>query len=110
LFCNDYGKKLDRHVVRYYFEKYNHFRGVSKVSVHLFRNYFAREWLLNGGDEVRLMQLMGWSSISMVAHYARMFGVDLQRNYDEYNPLSKIKNTNREKIRMNTNNRKLRMI
>ena len=37
---------------------------------HLFRHYFAHEWLAEGGEELDLMRLAGWRSNTMVVRYA----------------------------------------
>lgn len=87
LFCNVYGEQLTTDALKNCIYKYNTKRGVSKTSIHLFRHTFAKKWILNGGDIFRLQKILGHSSIDIVKEYVNMFGVDLQKNYAEFNPL-----------------------
>lgn len=48
LFCTEYGQQLSLRGLQTAIKNYNHRRGVKKVSIHLFRHYFATQWLLNG--------------------------------------------------------------
>jgi site-specific recombinase XerD len=41
-----------------------------ELHCHLFRHKMAHDFLAAGGQEVDLMRLAGWSSRTMVAHYA----------------------------------------
>lgn len=87
LFCNIYGNQLTTDALKNCIYKYNTRRGISKTSIHLFRHTFAKKWILNGGDIFRLQKILGHSSIDIVKEYVNMFGVDLQKNYAEFNPL-----------------------
>jgi site-specific recombinase XerD len=44
--------------------------GLKGVHAHLFRHWFAHEYLVNGGQETDLMRTVGWRSREMVARYA----------------------------------------
>ena len=91
LFCNQYGEYLAKHSVTSAITRYNHSRGVAKTSVHLFRHTFAKNWILNGGDIFRLKNILGHSSLEMVKEYVNMFGGDLKRDFDKFNPLENMK-------------------
>ena len=67
--------------------RYNHARGVRKTSIHLFRHTFAKNWILNKGDPFRLKAILGHSTMAMVNVYVSMFGRDLHKDFDEFNPL-----------------------
>lgn len=45
--------------------------GLPHLHPHLFRHGFAHYWLVGGGSEGNLMNLLGWRSAQMVAYYAR---------------------------------------
>jgi Site-specific recombinase XerD len=48
LFCNQYGKQLATKALESSLNSYNKKRGVMKTSAHLYRNTFAKKWLLKG--------------------------------------------------------------
>ena len=91
LFCNQYGAQLPKYGITSAIRRYNHSRGVTKTSVHLFRHTFAKNWILNGGDIFRLKNILGHSSLEMVKEYVNMFGGDLKRDFDKFNPLENMK-------------------
>ncbi len=45
--------------------------GVENANLHRFRHSAAHYWLLNGGQEGDLMELMGWTSNQMCYHYGK---------------------------------------
>ena len=49
-----------------------------KKSVHLFRHTFARDWILAGGDEFTLQNLLGHTTSNMTKHYVNIYGKDLK--------------------------------
>ena len=91
LFCNRYGEKLQKDSITTSLYRYNHSRGVLKTSVHLFRHTFAKNWILNRGDPFRLKAILGHSTMAMVNEYVNMFGKDLHKDFDEFNPLENMK-------------------
>lgn len=68
-------------------KKYNVARGVSKTSIHLFRHTFAKNYILAGGGMVQLQALLGHSTLDMTRHYVNLYGMDLNRGYENLNPL-----------------------
>lgn len=87
LFVSVYGEKLNTNSLRQSIERYNNRRGVMKIGVHLFRHTFAKKWITNGGNIFSLQKMLGHSSLEMVREYVNMFGKDVRRDYDRYNPL-----------------------
>ena len=87
LFASFSGKQLSVQTLRCVIKDYNAERGVSKSSIHLFRHYFAKAFVLNGGGMVQLQALMGHSTMEMSRHYVNLYGQDLHLNYEMYNPL-----------------------
>ena len=45
--------------------RYNRKRGVEKISAHLFCHTFAKNWILQGGDPLRLQKILGHSTLAM---------------------------------------------
>jgi len=87
LFCNTYGQPLTLNRLEYEIAKYNKSRGVGKTSIHAFRHTFAKQWVLNGGDIFRLQKILGHRSLDMVRQYVNMYGNDIHRDFDRFNPL-----------------------
>lgn len=100
LFITQYGKQMAKDSVTSAITKYNKKRGVSKTSIHLFRNTFAKSWIMNGGDIFRLQKILGHSSLDMVRVYVEIFGGDLKKDFTSRNPLDKHFNS-ATTIRMN---------
>jgi len=90
LFCNRFGEPLTKSAVTSAIRRYNLTRGVEKTSIHLYRHTFAKNWILNGGDIFRLKSILGHSSLDIVKEYAEMFGADLKRDFDAFNPLDNL--------------------
>jgi len=100
LFCTQYGEKLDKSSVTTAIYRYNHSRGVTKTSVHLFRHTFATEYLRNGGRAEILQKLLGHSTMSMTMEYIHMIAGDLGQDFDQFNPLEKIAEKEKNHIKM----------
>lgn len=88
LFCSIYGEKLNTSTFTTAIRRYNLSRGVSKTSSHLFRHTFAKKWILNGGDIFRLQKILGHRSLDIVKEYVNMFGDDLKKGFEDFNPLN----------------------
>lgn len=57
-----------------------------KLHPHMFRHTFSHRWLDAGGAEGDLMELNGWESPQMLAHYGRSArGARARRSYDSIN-------------------------
>jgi integrase/recombinase XerD len=108
LFCSVNGDKLEESGLRIGIRKYNHKRGITKTSIHLFRHTFAKKWILNGGDVFRLQKVLGHSSMEIVREYVNMFGDDLKRDFDMFNPLEELSNKRGEFINTRSDLKKKR--
>jgi len=56
--------------------------------MHRYRNTFAKFWILEGGDLIRLQKILGHKRLDMVLKYVDMYSKDLQKDFDSFNPLS----------------------
>lgn len=90
LFCNAYGGATSVRAIQGQIYEYNLAHNITKTSAHLFRSSFAKAYILNGGDAFRLQKLLGHSNIATTQIYVNMFGTDLQRDYDKFNPLDNL--------------------
>lgn len=97
LFCSIHGEQLTRDGLKTIIKKYNNSRGVLKTSIHLYRHTFAKKWILNKGDIFRLQKILGHKSIEMVKEYVEMFGNDMQRDFDTFNPLDNLEFMKKDK-------------
>jgi len=100
LFCTWHGDQLSCQGLVNAIRRYNRKRGVNKTSIHLFRHTFAKLWILNQGDLLRLQKLLGHRSLDMVRNYVELFGADLKRDYDKFNPLSNFNMSNKEHLKL----------
>ncbi len=89
LFCTVYGEMMSENALACAIKKYNHRRGVSRTSIHLFRHTFARKYLVDcGGDAFMLQKLLGHSTLAMTKHYCAIYDTDLTDSYDTLSPLA----------------------
>lgn len=97
LFCNNYGEQASNRTWQTLVYRYNVKRDVNVTSIHAFRHSFARLWILNHGDIMRLKAILGHSNIAVTNEYLQMFGQDLQMDFEKFNPLD---NMNRSKVKI----------
>ena len=100
LFCNNYGQQASSRTFQTLVYRYNVKRNVNITSIHAFRHTFAKNWILAGGDIVRLKTIMGHSNIAVTNEYLQMFGQDLQMDFERFNPLDNLNNKNKSAIRI----------
>jgi len=102
LFCSAYGAPISKGSIQTQIKHFNKTRGVASTSIHMFRHTFAKMWILNGGDIMRLQAILGHSSLEMVKEYVAMFCDDLQEGFSSHNPLDTLarKRKDGEKIGM----------
>ncbi|MDR3599171.1 MAG: tyrosine-type recombinase/integrase [Desulfosporosinus sp.] len=98
LFPSESNTKLVGTSVAHDIAKYNIKRGVEKTSAHLFRHTFAKNWIIEGGDPLRLQKILGHSTLAMSQHYANLYKQDLKAGFEDFNLLSRLKTD--DKIRM----------
>ena len=58
LFPQSNGEQLQRRGAEDAIASYNHSRGVQKTSIHLFRHCFAKNYIVNGGNPMKLQKLL----------------------------------------------------
>lgn len=90
LFCNQYGQKLSTNGFEHALVKYGKRRGVPGVSCHKFRHTFSKNWILSGGDVFRLQKMLGHSSMDIVRKYVNIYGNELQKDFEQFNPLDRL--------------------
>ncbi|OPX43539.1 tyrosine recombinase XerD [Ruminiclostridium hungatei] len=98
LFPSETNSRLLETSLYHNIEEYNLSRGINKKGVHLFRFTFAKHFIMQGGDILRLQRILGHQSIAMSQHYAQVFGADL-KGTEQFNLLENI-TTKQERITM----------
>ncbi len=78
LFINKDGKQLHKRTIQERIAYYGKIAGITdtRCSPHTFRHYFAKRFLLQGGDVFTLSQILGHSTLEMTYLYARLFSKD----------------------------------
>lgn len=99
VFCNLEGKQLTQSSLHNIVGRYNVKRGVTKTNIHAFRHYFAKNYIQNGGNALKLQKLLGHSTLEQTRIYVDLFGQDLQKDFDVFSPLDKLC-ANNERIKM----------
>ena len=99
LFCNLEGEKLTQSALHNIIGRYNIKRGVKKTGIHLFRHYFAKKYIQNGGNALKLQKILGHSTLRETQRYVDLFGKDLQKDFEEFSPLDRIY-SNKQRIKM----------
>jgi integrase/recombinase XerD len=90
LFPSIEGIQLTTNANRQAFERYCSDRDVDRHNIHGLRHSFARNWIRNGGSSFQLQQILGHATLDMTRKYVKLFGVDLQQDFEEFNPLDNI--------------------
>jgi integrase/recombinase XerD len=93
-FLNVDGYPLRRRTIQEDISDYGKIAGIKgvRVSCHTLRYTFARNYVLNGGDVVSLMRIMGHKSLHMAQLYTEMFQADISKQHDKFSPVSSIFN------------------
>lgn len=63
--------RMTAHGIRQMLERRAAAAGIDHMHPHLFRHWFAHNWLANGGQEQDLMMLAGWRSRQMLGRYGK---------------------------------------
>jgi integrase/recombinase XerD len=63
-----------------------------RITTHMFRHSFAREYLRSGGDLSTLSRLMGHNDVTTTVHHYAIFTADEVREaHEKYSPIKQIK-------------------
>lgn len=89
VFCTQTGEQATVRTYEDNLKYYNRKRGVTKISSHLFRHTYAKNWILQNGDVFRLQKMLGHSDLTVVREYVNMFSNDLMIDFEKFNLLDK---------------------
>lgn len=92
LFCINNGKPLQANNFEANVRKYAKRVGLKNVHPHVFRNNFAKRFLMNGGDIYTLSRILGHSSVTVTEQaYLDLTQEDLAELYRRHSPLKNMR-------------------
>jgi integrase/recombinase XerD len=94
LFCNANSLKLKPRTLQDDIKKYNNARSILRTSIDAFRHTYTKMWVISGDNMFSLQRLLGHTTLEMTKQYESLYFNDSKINYNEFNPLEKLNNTN----------------
>lgn len=92
LFCTNKGKRVQVGNFETNVRKYAHRIGLKDIHPHVFRNNFAKRFLMSGGDIYTLSKILGHSSVTVTEQaYLDITQDDLAEMYRKHSPLRGIR-------------------
>ena len=86
-FRGDEARQMAVRVVQSLFKRLSKVTGFH-VNPHLLRSTFGSMWIVNGGDEESLRQMMGHTTYAMTRRYVRLRVKDLHDKHNKFSPLA----------------------
>jgi integrase/recombinase XerD len=98
LFISCYGEQLLRRHVLTIVKQHGKNAGIpaSQCGVHMFRRFFAVQFLRNGGDVFTLQKILGHSTLEMTRKYAEMAQTDVISQHRAFSPADRLNNPNHQ--------------
>lgn len=91
VFVSNIGTKYNENSFRKRLNNYKEFAGINKrVSPHVFRHMFCRNFILNGGDVFTLQRIVGHADIATTRKYIQMDDKAIRNQHAMYSPLTRI--------------------
>jgi integrase/recombinase XerD len=93
IFMSVYGMPFQKRSIQKRLKQYKDKVGIKdvRVSPHSFRHYFAKSYILNGGDPFTLQQILGHADLQMVRKYIQMTVIDAKIQHNQFSPLKRLK-------------------
>lgn len=86
-FRGDEARQMAVRVVQSLFKRLSKVTGFH-VNPHLLRSTFGSMWIINGGDEESLRQMMGHTTYAMTRRYVRLRVKDLHDKHNKFSPMA----------------------
>lgn len=90
IFFNAYGQSFTADAFRKRLNRRKVRLGLDRLSPHMFRHTFGRNFLLNGGDISTLQRILDHADIETTRKYAVMDNEDLKVQHNKYSPLRNV--------------------
>jgi site-specific recombinase XerD len=90
LFLDRYMKPLTENGVKELLNRIKKKTGIIRLHPHILRHTFATKYIMNGGDIISLLQILGHSNLDMVKKYSHLASAYLLRAHHKFAPLDNI--------------------
>lgn len=90
IFFNAYGDPFSADAFRKRLNRRKHRLDMKRLSPHMFRHTFGRNYLLNGGDIATLQRILDHADIETTRQYATVDYSDMQAQHNRYSPINRI--------------------
>ena len=90
IFFNAYGEPFTADAFRKRLNRRKNRLGLERLSPHMFRHTFGRNFLLNGGDIATLKRILDHADIETTRKYAVMDNEDIKMQHNRYSPLKDV--------------------
>lgn len=90
LFLTTDGQPLTVNTIKLLFTRMAKSSGVARLHAHLCRHTFAINYLLNGGDIFSLKEILGHTTLEMVAHYLHFTTSQITSQHHKFSPMDKL--------------------
>ena len=93
VFVNQFGEPIDRCSIARAILALAKKAGITdtRVTPHVFRHTFARNWIVNGGDPFSLQRILGHTTQQMVSHYVSLTSEDLRNQHSKVSPAEHVR-------------------
>lgn len=90
LFLTTEGRPVNENALKLMFSRLKVKTGITRLHAHLLRHTFATRYLVNGGDILSLMRILGHTSIQMVARYVHLAEGDVATKHRLFSPMDRL--------------------
>lgn len=90
LFMNAYGEEFTDDAFRRRLNRLKRKLNITKLSPHMFRHTFARNYILNGGDLFTLQKILDHADIQTTRKYIQMNTEHIREQHNKFSPLRNI--------------------
>jgi integrase/recombinase XerD len=89
VFYNSYGNKLEYQCFIKRLDIIKRKLGLKRLSPHMFRHTFIKNFIMNGGDIFTLQRIVGHKDIQTTRKYIQMNFADLKQQHNKFSPVLK---------------------
>lgn len=90
IFVTAYGEPLTSDAFRKRLNRLKNKIGIERLSPHMFRHTFCRNYLLNGGDLFTLQKIVDHADIKTTRKYVQMNVEHVRSQHNKYSPLKRL--------------------